>query len=65
MHNISLQSSPTTNQQSTLGNLVKIKLKITENHWNSQFTEILEKRFYWNLSGLLKETEILILLTAY
>ena len=40
-------------------------LKITENHWNSQFTEILEKRFYWNLSVLLKETEILILLTAY
>ena len=32
-----------TNYQLTLGNLVKIILKITENHWNSQFSEILEK----------------------
>ena len=32
---------------------------------DSHFTEILGKRFYWNLSGLLKETEILIVLELY
>ena len=60
---LSLQSSPTTNKHGEI--LLKLYWKLLKITGILNLLKYWKRRFYWNLSGLLKETEILILLTTY